>query len=192
MKLVSLETVPGPNISYPFHVQNVEADLCAIQALVLCERKRPICKITVSHCCIQTISYSNQSFRLVDFEFFDTSCFASLLFRVTLSISHFWTLILSPYHADLHLCTKPFTVDYRKSHIACASNGTHYSFVAFVLQKRAWILHEYNVRSARKEEEELSQTVQNVGYEKLSREGFQWNGIWMVARSAWKVLTKVI
>jgi hypothetical protein len=39
MKLVSLETGPGPNISYPFHVQNVEADFCAIQALELCERE---------------------------------------------------------------------------------------------------------------------------------------------------------
>jgi hypothetical protein len=41
MKLVSLETGPGPNISYPFHVQNVEAD-SVLSRLWCCVREKDL------------------------------------------------------------------------------------------------------------------------------------------------------
>ena len=121
-----------PNINFPFYVFRTETDRCGYPGLgIVCNRGKPVYRTLERQYVIQDIFYENQTFRLVDEEFANNSCFPPpYKFSFELSFLEF-----TPNDAKLFFfnnCTAPLSVSFETSLIPCSSRATNSSFVALV------------------------------------------------------------
>ncbi|KAH7516502.1 hypothetical protein FEM48_Zijuj10G0141800 [Ziziphus jujuba var. spinosa] len=120
----------GPNISYPFYIEDAGLDFCGQPGFkVWCHKKKPMYRTSRAAYIIEDISYENQSLRLVDEEVVDATCYAP---------SRYFTfdhapIDFSPTHANLQFfygCNESFSLRFEKKLIPCKSDATHLSYVA--------------------------------------------------------------
>ncbi|KAB1200149.1 hypothetical protein CJ030_MR0G007990 [Morella rubra] len=178
----------GPNISYPFYVFGTGEDNCGLPGFGIgCNQSKPIYETSTGQYVIRDIFYENQTFRLVNGEFADGSCFARL-HNFTFDRS---SLQFTRNHADLlffYHCNASFSIGYEKSVVACASNATLRSFVVLVNDVRHFNESTSDCEAFVAAPVELeggycNQTIGNVDYRKLLKNGFtlEWSGFDCVA-----------
>ncbi|KAA8532675.1 hypothetical protein F0562_032708 [Nyssa sinensis] len=186
----------GPNISYPFQVNDDQANFWGYPGFsVVCEESKPVYSTSCSKYIIEDIFYTNQSFKLVDVEVINSTCPIPLrIFAFDLSSFEF-----GPNFIDLYLfynCTNSFPVKYKQFPIACASNPSYHSFAVLDPKDESFNVTDMPCESFTSEPVELEggtydRTVQTVDYKKLLTNGFTLDGVELVAQSVKEVVVIV-
>ncbi|KAL5553122.1 hypothetical protein UlMin_040523 [Ulmus minor] len=183
----------GPNISFPFYVDGVGTENCDQQGFkIFCKQNMPIFQTNRGPYLIKDISYQNQSIVLVDLSivvvdlnFLSVRCFApEHYFVFDLPIGDPFNF--SSSHTNLQFfynCNPSLSIPYDKSLVHCASNTTHFTYVALIPSDYdlgdpgRTCESQVAVPVDEKPNWPSNQTIKNVNYTQLLLDGFRlvWN-----------------
>ncbi|CAK7326628.1 unnamed protein product [Dovyalis caffra] len=174
----------GLEISYPFYIRGNGTEFCGHPGFgILCQEGRPIYKTSGASYIIQDITYENHSFRLVNLDVINTTCpIPSLNYSFDRSSVDF-----IPHHADIYFfynCTKSFTVNYTMSRVTCGATAINKTYAALVPRDEDlnWdksVCESVVAAPIQLEPEEANQTIRDVDYKRLLKDGFtlKWIGL---------------
>ncbi|XP_050225373.1 LEAF RUST 10 DISEASE-RESISTANCE LOCUS RECEPTOR-LIKE PROTEIN KINASE-like 1.2 isoform X2 [Mercurialis annua] len=174
----------GPNISFPFYILNNETESCGHRGFdIRCVDHNPIYRTSRAHYILKEINYESQSFRLVDVQVFNSTCpMPSKNYSFDRSSVYF-----SPYHADIvffYNCNNMISANYTVSRVSCNATAKNESFIALVSgdEDVSWnrsACESVAVAPVQLEEKDINQTVIEVDYKQLLKNGFtlKWMGL---------------
>ncbi|CAN1133268.1 LEAF RUST 10 DISEASE-RESISTANCE LOCUS RECEPTOR-LIKE PROTEIN KINASE-like 1.2 [Linum perenne] len=183
----------GPNITYPFYILGNKTDYCGLRGFgIRCQSDNPIYRTSAADYVIQDIAYLNQTFRLVNQQFFaDNASFCPTPHQ-NYSFDRS-SVEFSPYHADVYFfygCnTSSFHVPGRTPQLLpCNSSAQGSDNTTYVLLNpldedfnwnRSWCRAVVAAPVQFGEKKELNASIKDVDYRKLLRDGFRlkWVGL---------------
>ncbi|CAL1390785.1 unnamed protein product [Linum trigynum] len=186
----------GPNITYPFYIRGNKTDFCGLRGFgIRCESGQPIYRTSAAHYVIQSIAYSNQTFRLANQQFISPPSAAAACPTPHLNYSFDRSSVeFSPSHADVYFfygCNaSSFRLARRASQILdCNSSAdgdnNNKTFVALIPLDEEFDWNRGSCRAAvaapvqLREGKELNASITEVDFRKLLRDGFslKWVGL---------------
>lgn len=172
----------SPEIRYPFYIPGKERDSCGYPGFeIICQGA----KAMYGHYSVERISYDNRSIQLVNQYVMDAPCFTprpSTFYPINPNFDHSFS-----FHPRLwffYNCTGSFSFHYPKIPVNCTSSSIYHSFVALIHPNDPYHLEGGACQSSVMVPVELkerlpNQTIGDVDYKKLLKEGFklQWDSL---------------
>ncbi|KAF8040278.1 hypothetical protein BT93_B2497 [Corymbia citriodora subsp. variegata] len=165
----------SPEIRYPFYIPAKERDTCGYSGFeIICQGT----KTMYGHYSVERISYEEQSIRLVNQYVMDASCFVprpSTFHPVNPFLGHSYS-----FHPSLwffYNCTDSFSFHYPTVPVSCTSKPIYNSFVALIHPNEPYYQEGGACQSSvvvpvELKEEFSNQTIVDIDYKELLKEGF--------------------